>query len=144
MYSTTHFLKLSVLPPLASLSRKKRQVHIRKLLNERMDNIAKERTEAKKRFLGLQGLKEQIPGEQPHNISRSSRPPCYTMCSALRKKFREQLRMREERYYQASLRFRLGDFEADFPAYSFKPPLHRKPRLEPFTPLSPEFLKQAA
>lgn len=141
---TSHRLKLSVLPQFAALPKDKRTKLLRELLDNRMQQIAKEREAKGLGFLELEQLLAQEPGSQPISISRSPRPPCYTKCKELRKQFRKLLRERMQHYSDASFRYRLGDSEVPFPEYSFKPPLHRRPRLVPFKPLGPDSLKIAA
>ena len=141
--TTTHTLKLSILPPFQNISKKERKETIEKLLNERMDLIAKERSENNQGFLGIETILEQVPGEIPISVSRSRRPNCYTKDHSLRKQFRESMKLRRTRYAIASMRYRLK-LKAHFPENTFFPPLHRAPRLFPFTPLTPDFFKNAA
>lgn len=137
---TKHKLKLSVLPALKELSKKKRAELLTKLLSERSAQIAKDRG---KSFLGLQALLDQEPGEKPANVSKSPRPRCYTKCSELRRNFREIDRARRDAYSYASMLYRVGR-KATFPEFTFKPPLHRAPRVVPFKPLTAEHFKNAA
>jgi len=137
---TTHKLRLSVLPTFKRTSFKARREKIRKLLLERQAEISKER---EGRFLGLGKLLEHIAGEIPRKISRSPRPGCYTKSTELRREFLASERIRRARYDEASIRYRSG-LEAYFPEHTFKPPLHRLPRVIPFTPLTPEHFKNAA
>ena len=137
---TKHRLKLSVLPAFKGLSKSKRTALIKRLLVKRTNEIAKERG---KGFLGLQALLDQAPGERPGKVSKSPRPRCYTKCPELRRNFRKLDRARRDEYSYASMRYRVG-IDVTFPEFSFKPPVHRAPRLIPFKPLTKEHFKNAA
>lgn len=141
---TSHFLKLSILPQFAGMSKEERRKLLAELLDRRMQAIADERKGKGEGFLGREKLINIAPGTLPINVSKTPRPQCYTKCAELRREFKKALRMRREYYSEASFRFRLGDLNAQFPQYSFKPPLHRASRLLPFTPLTPDYLKNAA
>lgn len=138
---TKHTLKISPLPQFEKMSQKKRGKLLRKLLTRRAEEL---RVKREGKFLSELQLMRQSPGAIPHEVSRSPRPACYTHNSELRREFKNEYRFRRALYDEASRRFRLGDLEARFPEHTFKPPLHRLPRLKPFTPLSPLDLKKAA
>lgn len=133
--STSHRLKLSVLPQFKTMTSKARKVKILTLLRERMDEIALSRSEAGEGFLGLESILSQEPGTTPRTVSRSKRPPCYTKDRALLKEFREQARLLRKSYDEASARYRMGEYEVEFPLHTFRPPTHRVPRLVPFQPV---------
>lgn len=134
---TKHKLRLSVLPPFEELSKKERREKLSSLLRKRTERITQERCENGQGFLGLSGIREQEPGARPQNISRSKKPPCYTKYATLRREFRKMMKLLRQRYNEASVQFRLGDMNVTFPEHTFKPPLHRLPRLFPFSPMLP-------
>jgi hypothetical protein len=68
----------------------------------------------------------------------------YTKDPELRKEARIKERQRRRTYKEASLGYRLGDTGVEFPQFTFKPPLHRKPRRAPFEELTPEAFLNAA
>jgi len=138
---TVHKLKLSVLPMFQKLSKKQRRKHLSNLLEERMEQIQQGRYTDGGGFIGMDLAENQEPEDVPRRISRSPMPPCYTKSPELRREYRQWNRHRREAYREASIRYRLGDLHVEFPKFTFKPPLHRKPRLERFKPLTPEFLK---
>ena len=138
---TNHKLTISPLPQHAGFSRKKRSRLVRRLLNERVKALVLARNGE---FARPDALEKQTPGNVPQSVSRSARPLCYTQNSSLRRAFKERYRERRLCYDRASMRYRLGDRDVRFPEHSFKPPLHRRPRLTPFKPLSPSDLKIAA
>jgi REP element-mobilizing transposase RayT len=128
-----HDLKLSILPQFTSMSSRQRRQRIESLIEERTTKIVEFRRSKGRGFLGIRGVMSTTPGEIPQSISRSSRPPAYSKDAALLLEARIMRRERRERYREASMRYRLGDFLAQFPEYSFRPPLHRLPRIKPFT-----------
>ena len=141
---TRHKLIITPLPQFESLPKEQRYTAMQKLLSERVQSIITNREESTLGFLGIETVKSQIPGIVPMKTSRSPRPPCYTNSSALRRQYRKDYRIRLNHYKEASARYRLGDATADFPSYSFKPPLHRKPRHSPFKPLPDNYFQFAA
>lgn len=141
---STHTLKLSPLPQHKDMSQKERRNLLSELIREKTKDLVAKRKEQGMGFLGLAGLRSSIPGELPHKVARSKRPPCYTGNFELMREFRKQNRYRRELYDEASMRYRLGDATAQFPEHTFKPPLHRAPRVLPFKPLTLDDLKCAA
>ena len=137
---TSHKLKLGVLPQFKHLRMKARREKLKALLKERQVELAKERGTA---FLGLKKLLDLDAGAMPMRVSRSPRPSCYTKLIELRREFNASERLRRASYQQASARYRLG-LDADFPEHTFKPPLHRLPRIIPFKPLTQDHFKNAA
>lgn len=131
---TTHKLKLSVLPQFSALSKGRRKKKISKLLRERLELMWKERGNTP--YLGQATIEEQAPGEVPHRMSRSPRPACYSKCSKLIREFMKARRLLLERFSEASMRFRLGRLYVQFPAHTFKPPMHRLPRISPFNEIT--------
>ena len=129
---TTHNLRLSVLPQFVGLSKRKRRIKIRELLEERLMVLRMQRRG--KSYLGHAIIDEQIVGEVPKKMSRSPRPSCYTKCAKSLREFLEKRRELMKRYAEASILFRLGNFAVSFPEFTFKPPLHRIPRRKAFTP----------
>ena len=138
---STHTLKISPLPQFEKMNQKKRGKLLKKLLVRRAKELSVSR---QGKFLSELTLMRQAPGAIPREVSKSPRPPCYTHNSELRSVFKEECRYRRALYDHASMRFRLGDLEAKFPEHTFKPPLHRLPRIIPFTPIGPLDLKKAA
>lgn len=123
-----HKLKLTPLPQHAKMTKKKRTELVRELIHKRETEIAEERKKVGKGFLGAKALKAQIAGRDPVEVSRSPRPVCYTKDPETRREYRAQRRLFREHYAEASEKFRAGELNTKFPAYCFKPPLHRKPK----------------
>jgi len=139
-----HALKLSILPMFASLPKTERKKKMEGLLRERMALTGEERRSEGKGFLGLNGVISTPLGDKPREVSRSKSPVCYTKCLETLLERRKAHRLRVLAYREASFEYRLGKLDAEFPVFSFKPPLHRASRLCPFQPLSPDFLKKVA
>lgn len=142
--TSRHTLRLSVLPQFKELSRAERRKLLKKLLDKRMETIGKQRREEGKGFLGVDKILSQIPGSYPQEVSRSKRPACYSKSAELRREHRASMRLRRESYRDASMRYRAGIKDVEFPIYSFKPPLHRLPRLFHFAPLPTDYFKNEA
>jgi REP element-mobilizing transposase RayT len=130
----SHLLKLSVLPCFQDLTPKKRRGEIVRLINERCSAIRGERRRQGLGFLGSGAVLSQPPGGTPKSVSRSNRPIGYTKDDQLRREYRDQEKERRNRYVLSSRQYRLGDVSANFPEYTYRPPLHRVPRRSPFGP----------
>jgi REP element-mobilizing transposase RayT len=142
--ASIHTLKLSPLPHLAALKKEERCAEIKRLIEQRTTELVEKRFAAGGGFLGAEAVLKQIPGSLPQESSRSRRPHCYSKNSQARREFRLYVIQRRTRYRECSMRFRLGDWTIEFPPHSFRPPLHRKPRLRPFTLLPEDHFKKAA
>ena len=138
--TTNHQLKLSVLPMFEALSKEQRTEKISELFEKRMARIAEERQAQGEGFMTLEMLAEQVAGTQPKESSTTKRPSCYTKCAELRRQFREKAKHLRQLYTQASFLFRLGKLDQLFPSFTYKPPLHRRSRKIPFTPLPDDYL----
>lgn len=141
---TRHKLKLTPIPQLASLSQQERRSQLLKLLTDRTKLLVDERSSLGLSFLGVEGVLAQDPNSTPLSTARSPRPACYTKCAKLRKEYEEHDKLRRNEYALASMKYRLGETNVIFPNFTFKPPLHRKPRLVSFQPLPEDYFKKAA
>jgi putative transposase len=140
---THHRLKITPLPQHAEMKKEERIALIRRLIDESSREYVKARRDAGLGFLGLDAIRQQTPNEQPLNIAKKPRPMGYSKNSELCKHYRKEQILRRRAYETASRRYRLGDMEVVFPPNCFRPPLHRKPRILPFQPLSDDFFKRA-
>ena len=140
---TAHTLKLSVLPQFRELSAKKRKQKIGSLLSSAVEEIREGRRRAGRGFLGREKLLEQKAGDYPREVSKSPRPACYTGCKKAYRKFIEARRVLRERYAECSVRYRLGDISVRFPEYTYKPPLHRRPRRKPFVEMAQKMVQES-
>ncbi|MBX7143618.1 MAG: hypothetical protein K1X79_04135 [Oligoflexia bacterium] len=141
---TTHSLKLTPLPQFKHLSGSERKNAIQRLLAKRTAEIVETRQKNGLSFLGREGISSQTLGAIPQNVSKKPHGPGYSKNAVLITKYRQLVLERRKRYSEASILYRLGRIEIEFPQFSFKPPTHRRPRIIPFTPLSLEDLQFAA
>lgn len=137
---TYHNLTITPLPQFEGMEKKERVATIKKLIDERTETLVNKRKEAGLGFLGVEMIKAQSPYDTPETVSRSPRPCAYTKDPTLIREHRREASYRKELYAEASRRYRLGELDVVFPAHTFKPPLHRKPRSEPFCELTSEYL----
>ena len=140
----THHLTLSLIPEFKAVPLKKRRDHIKALIEERTQSLIKKRRENGQGFLGMHAILTQEPGSLPFNVAKSPKPSCYSKEPVAIREFEVELKERERAYDEASASFRSGNLNAEFPIHSFKPPLHREPRLFPFTPCPDDSFKKAA
>jgi len=141
---TEHTLKISPLPQFAELSPKKRKKLVRKLIEERTNALVKARKEEGRGFLGVQAVQSQDPDAKPREVSNKKRGLSYSKNPILIREHLLGARQKRRLYDYASMRFRAGELSVIFPDHTFKPPLHRRPRLFPFEPLPDDFFKNAA
>jgi putative transposase len=130
-YQSEHTLRVSVLPVLEHLTPEQRASTIEMLVEENRKEIHRERlAEGKSEYLGRKVVLGQHHEQRPKNVSRRKRPWFYTRDPEARKHAVEQERLRRKWYEESSIRYRLGDFSAEFPPFCLLPPLHRKPKVE--------------
>ena len=133
-YEEPYPLSLTPLKMFSELSKKERTEKLHTLLEERTKQLQDERKREGKWFLGRKKVLQQIPGTIPREVSRSPRPKCYSKDLEAKREYAEQEKERRNLYTQASIRFRSGDYNVEFPPFCFKPPSHRKPKEYQFTP----------
>jgi REP element-mobilizing transposase RayT len=141
---TYHTLKITPLPQFKDMKKKKRLQEVKELIAERTRALVESRKANGQGFLGAEAVVAQDPYDCPQSTSRSPRPHCYSKNAQTIKEYRQHVRDRRDKYIEASARYRLGDLFVVFPEHSFKPPLHRKPRIVPFKPLPEDYFKKAA
>lgn len=139
---TTHRLKITPLPQFNGLRKQKRREKLLALLEQRMEETREGRYNDGGGFIGMEIALQCDPEDVPKNMSRSPRPPCYTFHLELRRRWREKERARRRAYRIASIRYRLGDLTVEFPPHTYRPPLHRKPRISRFVLLTNDFFNQ--
>ena len=128
-YQSRHTLKLSRLSYLENKSFEERSSEVEKLLLKRTRKLVRERRAQGKGFIGRKAVLQQPKmGVIPKDVSRSTRPPCYTKNPHAAKIFKEEESSRHARYAEASYRYRSGELLVEFPAHCIKPPVHHIPR----------------
>ncbi len=136
-----HYIKISPLPDFKGLTRKQRARRLGKLLHERRSFVMRQK---QGRFLGVAAVRQQRPGALPKITKESPRGAFYTKQLSLMAGLKHEARVRKFKYTQASRRYRLGDENVIFPDFSFKPPTHRRPRVEPLFPSEDDDFMPAA
>ena len=116
-----HSIKINPIPHLKHLDVKEYRKRLKKIL-EQAHAYGQER-HGTKYFLGKQTILEQHPHSRPKTVKRSSRPLCHATCPVLRQTFRETYKAFHNAYKEASAAFRSGQWDTEFPLYSFKPPV---------------------
>jgi REP element-mobilizing transposase RayT len=124
-YKTKHYLKITPLPDLKSLTRKQRAKRIFKALQNMRSRINRRQNGM---FLQIKDLLEQVVGGLPKNTKVSAKAPFYTRRLEMMKRLRNKIRSRQIAFAHASYRYRMGDKNAVFPEFSFRPPTHRMPK----------------
>lgn len=140
-----HTLQLSPLPQFEDLSRGKRIKVMQELIEENALRYVEARQAQGLPFLGVREIQAQDPHDSPQKPAKPLRTPaCYSKDPLLIKEHRLKEQQRRNQYAEASARFRLGHLDTSFPLFTYKPPLHRKPRLSPFKPLPDDYFKKVA
>ncbi len=123
-YSKSIRVKFSPVPALEHLSHGQRQSYIRKRVRE-MEKIFREKRSAEgKKAMSDARMAKINPQHRPDTDKKRGRlPVCHAACPVLAQKFMESLKIFYASYSQASIRYRSGFFQAEFPPGSFRPPL---------------------
>jgi len=106
-----------------------------KILKESKKRIRKfqeDRWSSNKKFLGRKSVLNQAKkGVFPKETNQSKRPACYTRCKRALSEFIEELKLTREKYFLASMRYRAGLEDFDFPFFCYYPPRHHIPKYVP-------------
>lgn len=135
-YEEEFVLQYDRLPGYEHLSQKEYAALMGKKLEEhRVAAIKKREAEGKFGFAGKEFLKSIIPGTPARNpkvsTRKSFRPRVISVNADRREEIEAWYFETFFEYKKASLRYRLGDFHAEFPPGTNKPPImHDPPRLE--------------
>ncbi len=117
-------LEVSPLPHLQKLTAPQRETRFRHKLKEYEEKFRDQRKSAGKTVFGVKGLREMNHRDRPKSDhKRSVQPLCHASNAEqwieYQKKFRETQKARME----ASIAFRQGQFDVEFPRGTFPPPL---------------------
>ncbi len=123
-FQSAHYLKITPLPQYADLSLADRKEVLSSLIAQRITRIKKDRKDQGLGFLGRKQIKRQHHKDEPRSVKRSPRPICYTKSVEAKKLFLEWFLPWLDKFYEASKKFRSGDFSAIFPEHSIQPPIH--------------------
>jgi len=135
-FKTAHTIDLEPLPCWQDLDEPERQVKVRALIDEIVEEEREKRRAEGKTVLDVAGIKAQHPHDKPKKDPVSTpRPLCHTTSKQQREEYRTKYRAFCEDYAQASTAYRAGNLTVAFPAEAFRPSLHPL-RQQPHT-LSP-------
>lgn len=117
---------LAPLPHLAMLTAHQRQARFRKLVKEEELHQETLRLEAKRTVIGVKALFETDPRDRPSVPKSSGRQPlCHAQDRADSEAYEEKWRDFLKEHRKASIDFRNGDRDREFPEGSFRPPIIR-------------------
>ena len=126
-YQSQHSLRISPIAQYAGMSFEERNGILVPLVEQRVEQLCGERKVQGKGFQGRKKVLSQRPGSVPREVSKSPRPSCYTKNPEAKKQYKKEYRLKRAWYTDASIKFRSGDFEVEFPPHTFRPPLHHIP-----------------
>jgi hypothetical protein len=117
-------VKLTPLPSWEHLRAHKRQALFRRWVRELETNYRDEREREGRSVMGLRKLAKLDPRDRPKEPKKSGpQPLCHASTAEAKKEFRDDWKAFLARYYDASARFRSGEYHVEFPQGSFRPPL---------------------
>ena len=110
-------LEVAPLPCWEGRGEEERQREVRALLRE----VEAEARVQGKPVLGARAVQAQHPHTRPERLKRSPRPLGHASTRQALRELREQYRAFVTAFREAAARWRLGDFSARFPLFSFPP-----------------------
>ena len=141
---TQHDLVISPLPALKGLSVEERRKYLNDKLEARTAELVAEREAKRQGFMPEDRITRVDPFSSPGSSHHTPAGSCYSKDPEVIREFKRIERERRSSYSLASMRYRLGDLTVKFPRFTFKPPLHRKPRFKCFEPLPDDFFQKVA
>jgi hypothetical protein len=115
---------LAPLPGWGSMTVHQRRARFRHLVREAEQIAAEARAVEGRGVAGVAALRRLDPRDRPRNPKKfGPQPLCHTADPALRRAYKRDWRDFLQAYRAASLAYRAGDFEVEFPDGSFRPPL---------------------
>ena len=122
-------LNVETLPMFRHLDTADIQEKLSELIEKRVASLGRERMKKGKGFAGRKTILSQPrKGSFPREVSRSPRPSCYSKIGERIKAHIEEERIKRSWYVESSRKFRLGNYDVEFPPFCIKPPLHHVPR----------------
>jgi len=124
-YETEYTLEIKTLPSYSNEA-------IEKEVKKRTRKLQEEKWAKNEKFLGRKSVLAQPKrGIFPKKANKSNRPSCYTKCQKTLAEFKEELKLKIDKYNLASIQYRLGKEDYDFPEYCYFPPRHHIPKYSP-------------
>jgi hypothetical protein len=116
--------ELTPLPAWENLSVHQRQTRVRKKVSELEELYADQRKSENKTVIGVPALYKTDPRDRPKNPKDSGRQPlCLTSIPPLGRQFKIDWREFRTEHRKASIDYRNGFHEREFPEGSFRPPI---------------------
>jgi len=116
--------ELAPLPGWEGMTIHRRQTRFRRLVREAEEIAAHDREVEGRTVVGVPALRRLDPRDRPRNPKRSGlQPLCHASDAATRKAYTRDWREFLKAYRAASIAYRAGNFETEFPDGSFRPPL---------------------
>lgn len=141
---THHDLIISPLPGLRGQSNEESRNYLQEKLELRITELIAERESKGQGFMSEEQATEVDPFSAPRSSNHTPTGNCYSKDPEILREFKRIEHQRRYSYTLASMRYRLGDFTVQFPCFTFKPPVHRKPRFRRFEPLPDDYFQKAA
>ena len=123
-YTSFHEIEITELPCFASNTEKEIEALKSKEITERLEEIWEKN---KNGYLGVKRILSQTLGEKPSKVKKSPKPAFYSKCGLAILRENKAYKLLVESYRTASEKFRLGNYDVEFPQFTFKPPLHYEP-----------------
>jgi hypothetical protein len=116
--------ELKPLPAWESMTVHQRRTRFRHLVREAERIAAEEREVEGRSVVGAPALRRLDPRDRPRDPKESGRQPlCHASDPVLRRQYKRDWREFLKAYRAASITYRAGDFNVEFPDGSFRPPL---------------------
>lgn len=141
---TYHDLVITPLPKLAEMTKDERISYLSAQIEARTELLVAEREAKGQGFMSEEQVREVDPFSSPKQSNHTPTGGCYSKDPEVIREFKRIERERRASYSLASMRYRLGDLTVTFPEFTFKPPLHRKPRFKRFQPLPDDYFQKSA
>ena len=117
-------VEVSPLPAWRDMPEHQRQARFRRLVRDAEDELRDRREHEHRTVVGVPALKRLEPRDKPRNPKRSGRQPlCHASSAERRRDFARRHRALRRAHAEASARYRSGQLDAEFPPYTFRPPL---------------------
>lgn len=117
-------VELTPLPSWEGMKPHQRQAHFRRLVRQLEQDYREGRERYGNRVAGPRKLARVDPRSRPRERKpRTPQPLCHASTASGRREFERGFREFLRAYHSASARYRSGEWEVEFPAGTFRPPL---------------------
>jgi hypothetical protein len=123
-YLRWHRLALAPLPGWENLSVHQRQTRVRSLVREAEEEMAERRRSEGRVVVGVPRLYAINPFERPEtNSDNGPQPLCHASAAGTRREFKRRWREILAEYREASIDYRAGYHDREFPTGTYRPPI---------------------